>query len=98
MPNLLICARQCTVTRPYWHRQIATSWASGMDWLQAVSASANLRAVADLQSGVIRNHARLHLQHLWHAISALRGSAGSVSHLHRGAAVRPGLGPVLDHA
>jgi hypothetical protein len=43
-------------------------------------------------------HASLHLHRLRHAVFALRGSARCVSNLHRRAAVRPCLGPVLDHA
>ena len=48
--------------------------------------------------GLSSPHASLHLHRLRHAVSAVRDSAGCVSGLHRRAAVRPGVGPVLDHA
>ena len=43
-------------------------------------------------------HASLHLHDVRHAVFALRGSARCLSDLHRRAAVRPSIGPVLDHA
>src|SRR4029077_6584679 len=48
--------------------------------------------------GVSCAHASLHLHRLRHAVSAVPGSAECVSELHRRAAVRPSLRPVLDHA
>ena len=43
-------------------------------------------------------HVSLHLRRLRHPISGFPDPAQYVPDLHRGAAVRAGLGPVLDHA
>src|SRR5262245_33924894 len=43
-------------------------------------------------------HASLHLHDVRYAVFTLRDSARCLSDLHRRAAVRPSIGPVLDHA